>query len=464
MKFAVPAKRSAGPDEIASAGLCIGCGSCVALSASPDASMLWDRYGQLKPERGLSDAIFDRICPFASQASDESELAGILFPAAPSRDPAIGRFEAAYVGHVEEGDFRAIGSSGGMVTWTAVELLRRGLVNGIVHVLPVANPRLEGRFFRYGISRSEAEVRAGACSRYYPVDLTEVLRTIHTTPGRYAITGIPCFIKAINLLRTQDAVFGRRIAYTLGLFCGHMKSAQFVKSLAWQTGVDPADVRAVEYRVKAESRPANWYRARLTLEDGTSHEVDWWHLADGDWGAGFFQNSACNYCDDVMAETADIAFGDAWVEPYSSDGHGTNVVIVRKPELDGILCAAARHGRITLRRVEASFVQESQAAGLRQRREGLAYRLKWKPPALHLAKRVDKGGAELPARRKLIYQTRYLISRWSHRMFTLARSLGLPFLYVWWAKSALLLYHGLAYSRGVTGRMFDALERIRILK
>jgi coenzyme F420-reducing hydrogenase beta subunit len=44
------------------------------------------------------------------------------------------------------------------------------------------------------------------------------------------------------------------------------------------------------------------------------------------WGAGFFQNSACNYCDDVVAETSDIAFGDAWVEPYSSDGRGTNVV------------------------------------------------------------------------------------------------------------------------------------------
>ena len=51
---------------------------------------------------------------------------------------------------------------------------------------------------------------------------------------------------------------------------------------------------------------------------GATAEQDWWHLADGDWGAGFFQNPACDWCDDVVAETADIAFGDAWVEPYSS--------------------------------------------------------------------------------------------------------------------------------------------------
>ena len=34
--------------------------------------------------------------------------------------------------------------------------------------------------------------------------------------------------------------------------------------------------------------------------------------------------------DDVVTETADISFGDAWVEPYSSGGRGTNVIIVRQ--------------------------------------------------------------------------------------------------------------------------------------
>ncbi|MGJ3627724.1 hypothetical protein AB5I41_13435 [Sphingomonas sp. MMS24-JH45] len=54
----------------------------------------------------------------------------------------------------------------------------------------------------------------------------------------------------------------------------------------------------------------------------------------GDWVRAFFQASAGDYRDDVVAETADISFGEAWVEPYASDGRGTNVV-VRSRARDG---------------------------------------------------------------------------------------------------------------------------------
>lgn len=461
MKSVAAINHCTGANEIVHAGLCVGCGSCVALSADPHACMSWDRYGQLKPKRGLTGESFGRICPFSAQAKNEDEIAADVFAGTRQRDRAIGRFEAAYVGHVEEGEFRKRGSSGGMVSWVAVELLRHGLVDGVVHVI-ATDRQSGGRLFRYAISRNEAEVRAGACSRYYPVDLSDALLTIRETPGRYAVVGIPCFIKAINLLRLEDPIFKGRIICTLGLFCGHMKSARFVDSLAWQVGVDPAAVNAVDYRVKTPDRPANWYRARLTLADGTTQEKDWWHLADGDWGAGFFQNSACNYCDDVVAETADIAFGDAWIEPYSSDGRGTNVVIVRKPELDALLRQAARQRRILLRPVGAEVVQETQAAGLRQRREGLAYRLAWKPPLIALGKRVAPQDPELRTRRKLIYRLRFLISGWSHSMFVLAKGAHVPALYLLWAHVTLRIYQGLTYSRGGIGRLFDTLESFRL--
>src|SRR5690606_33374723 len=122
-------------------------------------------------------------------------------------------------------------------------------------------------------------------------------------------------------------------------------------------------------------RPASWYNAALALHDGRVLDRDWWHLADGDWGAGFFMDPACNFCDDVMAETADVSFGDAWVEPYASDWRGNNVVLVRSPEVARIVSRAIEDGRVKLDRVDASFVAQTQAAGLRQRREGLAYRL-----------------------------------------------------------------------------------------
>lgn len=431
------------------AGLCIGCGGCAA-GRQP---LAWDRDGQLKPSGAWTrepTPAFARICPFSPHIPNEDEIAAERFPAAPARDPLIGSFEQAYVGHVAEGEFRAGGSSGGMVSWVAAELLRRGLVDGVAHVAP-ADPTSDDRFFGYRMSRSVEDVHRGARSRYYPVEMSAMLEEIRRTPGRYAIVGVPCFIKAVHLQRAEDPVLRDRIAYTLGLFCGHMKSARLVESFAWQLNAPFDQVRAVEYRRKDPERPANWYTAHLTLADGSARWQDWWHLVDGDWGAGFFQNSACNYCDDVMAETADIAFGDAWVEPYSSDGRGTNVVIVRSPEVQQLVAEAIAGARLSLEQVDAAFIAGTQAAGLRQRREGLSYRLRIAPPRLPLRKRVSPGGQDLPLQRKLIYRARRWISANSHRLFRLARATGWHALYLRWARASLRSYEGVAYQRGRIG-------------
>ena len=420
--------------------------------------MRWDKNGFLKPDgpREWLEApseTFSRQCPFSPVADNEDEIAAGRFAAAPNADARIGRFEAAYVGHAAEDPFRPLGSSGGLTNWVAAELLRTGAVDGVAHVVP-ADRGVADRFFEYRISRTLDELKAGAKSRYYPIELSDVLNEIRAMPGRYAIVGIPCFIKAIHLLRRIDPVIRDRVTHTLGLFCGHMKSAALVESFAWQLGTEIEHVRALDYRMKDEGRPANWYRAHLELDDGISVAKDWWHLADGDWGAGFFQSPACDWCDDVVAETADISFGDAWVEPYSSDGRGTNVVIVRTPELKRLIEQAQSDGRLQLEPVDAEFIVRTQAAGLRHRRDGLAYRLSWRRRGIVARKRVAPS-SDLPFRRKLVYRSRYGIARWSHRMFRLAKTLHWPALYTSWAQATLRLYQAVTWSRGSLGKLFD---------
>jgi coenzyme F420-reducing hydrogenase beta subunit len=453
----------ASPREIAGSGLCIGCGICLAGGNDANLRMELDRYGQFKP---IGDAgwpserseYFSRVCPFSPSAPNEDELAATHFPTASHFNDLIGCYEAAFVGYAAEDDYRSRGSSGGLVSWFAAELLNRGMVDGVAHV--VANG-VAGRpgelLFRYRISRNPAALREGAKSRYYPVELSGVLKEIIDIPGRYAIVGIPCFIKAVRLRCAEDPVLAKRVAYTLGLFCGHMKSSRMAESFAWQMGTSIDEVNGLDYRVKNADRPANWYRAQIRLRDGTTREQDWWHLADGDWGAGFFQNSACNFCDDVVAETADISFGDAWLEPYSSDGRGTNVVIVRNPELQKMAAYGIAAGRLQMSAVDEDFVIATQAAGLRQRREGLSFRLAWPRSSIRPRKRVRPSWSGLTPRRVLIYGMRYLLSAWSHRVFWTARLLNQPRVYVLWARGGLLTYQGLAYSRGVFGRIIDRL-------
>jgi coenzyme F420-reducing hydrogenase beta subunit len=449
------AERRLSPQAMVASGLCVGCGACASLR--DDARMEWNADGFLNPRgptawyRGRTGDLA-RTCPMSPAAPDEDAIAHRAFPGVPQIHPAIGRFEGAYVGHVEEAGFRAEGSSGGLVSWVAEQLIERGAVDGVAHVVP-ADPA-SGRLFEYQVSRTAEQLRRGAKSRYYPVDLSAVLREVRATPGRYAIVGVPCFIKAVRLLQRTEPMLRERIPFTLGIFCGHMKSRHMVESFAWQLGTELGQVQAIDYRCKDRSRPANWYRASLQLADGSTAEQDWWHLADGDWGAGFFQNPACDFCDDVVAETADIAFGDAWLEPYSSDGRGTNVMVVRSPTLHALIRRGMAQGQLSLRPVDAEFVQATQAAGLRHRRQGLAYRLTWRRKGIVPRKRVEPSSA-LPLRRKLVYRLRFVIARQSHGMFRLARALGAPAIYTVWARAMLRLYQSVAWSRGRLGKLLD---------
>ncbi|KAA9332802.1 Coenzyme F420 hydrogenase/dehydrogenase, beta subunit C-terminal domain [Adhaeribacter soli] len=456
-------KKLLSPRDIVRSGLCIGCGSCVAQTSPDTAQMAFDKYGELKPQgfhvwyRNVSES-FTRTCPFSPQARNEDQLAAPLFPEAAHSDSKIGRFQKAYVGHVEETDFRLQGSSGGMVSWVAAELLRKGFVDGVVHVKALEDPQQNGKFFQYELSRSETEIRAGAKSRYYPTELSGMLRLIREIPGNYAVVGVPCFIKAVHLLRLEDPVLRERIKFTLGLFCGHMKSARFVESFVWQMQVPVHEIKQVEFRHKDPGRPANWYNARLTLQNGTKVNKDWWHLADGDWGAGFFMNSACNYCDDVVAETADVAFGDAWVEPYSSDGSGTNVVIARSSLIESLIDNAIQEGRLQLKEVDCRFVEQTQAAGFRQRREGLAYRLTWRQEGIKPCKRVAPDSKSQTKLRKLIYRMRFYISAASHKVFNLARKTNQPWIYIQWARLTTSVYHAITYNQGKLGQLFKWLK------
>ena len=106
--------------------------------------------------------------------------------------------------------------------------------------------------------------------------------------------------------------------------------------------------------------------------------------------------------------------------------------------------------------VDAEFIVRTQAAGLRHRRDGLAYRLTWSAGRGAPPKRVEPSAA-LPIRRKLVYRLRYWIARLSHPLLRAARSTGTPGLYTAWARTVLRLYQSVTWSQGQLGRLIDKL-------
>ncbi len=379
-------------DAVIASGYCIGCGSCAAWPDSPFA-MIINQYGVYEDQRTTpagSDHTntLDRICPFSDRADNEDTIAKETFGESGAPHPMIGYCVAAYAGHVNEGNFRNQGSSGGMGSWLANMLLAQNRVDAIVHVVTAKDDGREP-MFRYGISWNQDSLQKGAKSKYYPVTLLEVLEAVRITPARYAFIGLPCFIKTIRLRARHDAEFAKSVAYCIGLVCGHLKTQGFAECLGWQLGISPDQLVSIDFRKKLPNEDANRYGVEVTGQASgrrVNRIAPVRKLFGCDWGMGLFKPKACDYCDDVMAETADITIGDAWLPKYVSDSRGTNILVVRRRDMVTLIEDAREIGKVTLDNLNPDEVAKSQASGLAHRREGLACRLwladldgRWRP-------------------------------------------------------------------------------------
>lgn len=412
--------------SVVSGGYCIGCGLCAAVDGSP-LQMRLDETGAYQAElrdpldtAGRAASVLE-VCPFSGEGPDENDLAAKRFGAAPWRDD-IGHHLGTYAGYVEEGRFRIDGSSGGMAKWILAELLETGQVDHVLHVRASDDEAPAGAaLFEYVVESRGEDVQRGSRAAYYPVEMSGVIDFLRRNPARYAITGVPCFIKGVRRMAEVDAVVAERIRYTVGIICGHLKTAGYAEALGWQLGVPPDDLTAIDFRTKIPGRRAPEKGVTAFDEQGRAHgPAVVQDLYGTKYQNGFFKYSACNYCDDVVAETADVAVGDAWLPGYTDSGN--SVVVVRDRLIHELIDNAIHAGRLSLDAIEPRLAGASQKGGLRDRREGLSYRLhlaeragRWYPP-----KRVAPS-SDLPLDRRALYRLRMVIAQRSSVEFLRAK-------------------------------------------
>lgn len=389
-------------------GYCIGCGVCPFVDPSLTVRMDDNGRYQAVELSKTHDAESSRVCPFANPSYNEDVIGKALFGGANDvqHDDALGYYVHTYVGYAKAGDFRDRGSSGGLVNWMASKLLETGKVDAVIHAKASDEP---GVMYSYQVSHSVEELEQGAKSKYYPIELSHVLEYVKSHDEKYAVVGIPCFIKALRMLEHEEPLVKERIKYHLGLVCGHLKSSFFGLSEAWESGIQPENVKLVDFRYKIPGRASSDYGIKAVGTDGNGKPIEVMkptrELSTTNWGYGYFKYNACEYCDDVLAETADVTCGDAWLPDYVKDGKGTNVVVVRNPEIQALFDEYP--DEVSLEAVPAQIVVKSQSSGVRHRREGLKYRLylkdqahEWRP-----TKRVQASD-DIPSRRKRVYEGR----------------------------------------------------------
>jgi coenzyme F420 hydrogenase subunit beta len=405
--------------QIIDGGYCVGCGGCASDGTIP---VSMNKYGMYQADASVAESLSQealvnvlKICPFSDDGPNEDVIGEKLFGRDCQHDPKIGFYRDLYIGHVAENDFREKGTSGGVITWILTELLKTGKIDAVVHVKRVENPS-DGILFRYGMSRSVEEIMAGAKSRYYPIEMSGVLRQIKETPGRYAVVGLPCFIKAVRRMAEIDSIIQERVVFCIGLVCGHLKSKAFADCFGWQTGIPPGELEEIDFRVKLPGRTAGNYGVYLR---GAGKEVTkpTREFLGSNWGHNFFRYPACDFCDDIFAETADMAIGDAWLPEYENDPKGNSIIVVRNNELETWIGNACTEKRLAFTKAVAENIAASQSGGLRDRREGLAYRLYLKQKRQEWApqKRVKPDSKNLKRQRARIYRARSEAGAASHR-------------------------------------------------
>lgn len=426
---------------------CVGCGAC---AVRGQMVMTRDARGCRKAQpvanadlNALSEA--SKICPFADESPNEDEHSDRYFGSLTQADDVLGRYQSIFHARIADDEEILKSSSGGMTTFVLSELERTGAIDYVIHVGAGSSALFDYRASRVGDAPNFRK------SVYYSTSFEEAVRLAKQTEGRYAFVGVPCFVSAMRNLMAVDKVIKERIAFVFALVCGHMKSSLFAESLAWQAGVKPSELVAVDFRVKKPGTAASDY-AFEARADGTSASVRRSRdLFGTNWGHGTFQLNACNFCDDIFGESADAAFGDAWLPEFDPVWQGTNVVVSRSAVVTELIEAAITEKRVTGGNLSVQQARTTQQGNVNHRRFGLAARLehdeqakRWTP-----IKRSGVLAAYRPdSRRTAISLKRRGLSEQSFRAFESAKRWRIYSLYPLLLAPAIIDYERSYITKG----------------
>ena len=358
--------------------LCIGCGLCTYVCPSNALKMQWSDLGFLVADIAgdcCDEGTCLTVCPFNPEEKDknknETGLAKSFLTEATQSDDKLGRYIGLYAGYSEE--HRPTSSSGGIASYIFEQLLEKNIVD---HIFSVGESQSGDTHYEYVVKSSKEELKSASKTKYYPVTLATVLPELNKLQGRVAVVGIACFVKALRLAQVTDPYLKQKIPFIVGIICGGVKSRFFTEYLASKAGAQINAFTSPKYRVKDLNSTAHNYAFSChDTVDGSEKLIKMQTVGDM-WGTGLFKANACDFCDDVTTELADISLGDAWLEPFNKDGHGTSVIITRSEAADLLMQNGITVGDLNIEVLPREAMIASQQGSFNHRHDGLHVRIK----------------------------------------------------------------------------------------
>jgi len=373
--------------EVIDNDFCIGCGVCSI--SNPKSTPVFNDEGLLVPSEPPTKVLkieTAQICPFSDKSNNETTLAEEFFVDATFKDEVLGHYRQVKVAKVKDDNARINSSSGGILTSVNKQLLKMKIVDAVIAVGACEGDAL----FKYKTCDKPEELNQFAKSKYYPVEIGSVISEILDDGKTYAVVALPCVTKALRNLQMADPKLKLKFPFISTVICGHLKSKHYAEFLGWQAGIKPADLTAIDFRVKNPNASADKYSIQVTSKSD-SKLIDHNTVKFNDWGLGFFKPKACDYCDDVFGELGDIAVGDAWLPAYTKDYLGNSLLLIRSKLAESIFEEYKKD--YIFNDIDIGSAIESQGGGLRHKREGIVERLDT----------LDKQGQPYPNKRRHLH-------------------------------------------------------------
>lgn len=368
--------------EVVDHAMCIGCGICSGLCPSEILPMGWLSNGDLAPSvEGHcppSCSVCLQVCPFHNESPTEDVIADSKFKSLSSIkiDPVVGYYFDTFVGHSLVRGHRVNGASGGMTTWILESLLEKGLIDSVI---AIGKSSENDALFKFMTGESSETIRSASGSIYNPVDMSEMIKLINSKANekRYAIVGLPCFLKGVELAKKTMPRLKRRVCYTLGLTCGHLPNKFYTEYLGELSGIKRDKLKEVNYRSKKNTnRAANFKFIAKSKNMELGSQIPFTEISDV-WANGWFGFNACDFCDDVFGELASVSLMDAWLPDYESDTAGTSMLVVRDKVIHSLLLEGAKSRTCEIETASVEQIKSSQKGVIFHKRTLLKGRLYW---------------------------------------------------------------------------------------
>jgi len=241
----------------------------------------------------------------------------------------LGRFHQCFLGYAGDEEVRRGAASGGAVSATLIWLLETGRIDGaLVSRLRPRQGRLEPEAF---VARTREEILSAQTSIYLDFPLAPHFLRLEKLPGRYAVVALPCQLAHLRKLEQTRPNLADRIAYRLGLLCGHTSSRKLLDKLFAKKGIPQDQIEDFAFR------KGHWRgRSYVRLSDGREITFPFLHF-------GVYQNlwlhcaPRCLSCEDHFAEQSDMSFGDAWLPELKRHPAKHSIFLSRSPECTALI-------------------------------------------------------------------------------------------------------------------------------